>query len=84
MDKWQHKVRSFRKSAKGWSTNLDAEIRKHKKALMEEYDILDIKAESQDLEEVERTRLDNILKELNTYWLIEEIKKQRARDRDIR
>jgi hypothetical protein len=40
------KVRYFRKLAKGWSANLEAEIRKQKKALMEEYDALDILSEA--------------------------------------
>jgi hypothetical protein len=46
LDCWQAKVRYFRKLAKGWSTNLEAEIRKQKKALMEEYDALDILSET--------------------------------------
>jgi hypothetical protein len=31
---WQTKVRYFRRLAKGWSANIDAKIRKHKKELM--------------------------------------------------
>ena len=54
MDVWQNKLRYFRRLAKGWSANLDAEIRRNKKTLMEEYDTLDIKAEGQDLTNEER------------------------------
>jgi hypothetical protein len=81
---WQTKVRYFRRLAKGWSANIDAEIRKHKKELMQEYDLLDIKAELHSLSGIESDRLEAILSELNNYWIIEETKaKQRARDRDI-
>jgi hypothetical protein len=38
LDIWQAKVRCFRSSAKGWSANIDAEIRKKKKHLMEEWE----------------------------------------------
>jgi hypothetical protein len=34
---WHEKIKYFRKLAKGWSANLEDEIRKHKKQLMEEY-----------------------------------------------
>jgi hypothetical protein len=81
---WQSKVRCFRRLAKGWSANIDAEIRKHKKELMQKYDLLDIKAELHSLSGIESDRLEAILRELNNYWIIEETKaKQRARDRDI-
>jgi hypothetical protein len=84
LDWWQSKVRCFRKLAKGWSANIDAEIRKHKKELMQEYDLLDIKTELHSLCGIESDRLEEILRELNNYWVIEEVKaKQRARDRDI-
>jgi hypothetical protein len=39
-------VRYFRKLAKGWSADLEAKIRKHKKVLMKEYDALDILSET--------------------------------------
>ena len=31
VDIWQGKLRAFRRLARGWSANIDAEIRKHKK-----------------------------------------------------
>jgi hypothetical protein len=51
---------------------------------MEEYDALDILAESQILSDQERDRLTFILRDLNSYWIIQETKaRQRSRDRDI-
>jgi hypothetical protein len=84
LDCCQDKVRCFRKLAKGWSANLESEIRKQKKALMEEYDALDILSKTQVLSDQERSRLTFILRDLNSYWIIEETKaRQRSRDRDI-
>jgi hypothetical protein len=78
------KCKYFRRLARGWSANLEADIRKHKKDLMEEYDALDILAESQLLDEPSRKRLEDILTELNTYWITEETKaRERSRDRNI-
>jgi hypothetical protein len=71
IDNWHDKCKYFRRLARGWSANLEADIRKHKKDLMEEYDSLDILAETQPLDELNRKRLDDILIELNTYWVIE-------------
>jgi hypothetical protein len=51
---------------------------------MEEYDALDILSETQVLSDQERSRLTFILRDLNSYWIIEETKdRQRSRDRDI-
>jgi hypothetical protein len=51
---------------------------------MEEYDALDIKAESQELLADEVDRFKQILSELSSFWIIEEIKaKQHSRDKDI-
>jgi hypothetical protein len=51
---------------------------------MEEYDTLDVKAETHELSVDEADRFKHILAELCSFWIIEEIKaKQRSRDRDV-
>jgi hypothetical protein len=51
---------------------------------MEEYDSRNIMSESQPLDEKSRKKLDDILRELNSYWIIEVAKaRQRSRDRQI-
>jgi hypothetical protein len=84
LDKWQAKVRYLRKLAKGWSANFEAVVRKQKKALMEEYDLLDIKSESLILSAVEMSRFNFILNDLKSFWIMEETKaKQRSREKFI-
>jgi mannosylglycoprotein endo-beta-mannosidase len=79
------KVRRFRKWSKGWSKNIDSELRNLKKDLMEEYDLLDIIAETEELATEEHARLKFIYREMSNLWLREEVKaKQRSRDRDIK
>jgi hypothetical protein len=49
---------------------------------MEEYDLLDIKSETQILSVEEKARLDFILRDLNSFWVMEETKaKQRSREK---
>ena len=76
LDRWQNKILYFRKLARDWSANFHAEIRKHKKRLMEEYDVTDVK----ELSHEKIIILLDIYRELSSYWLIEEIKaSQRSR-----
>jgi uncharacterized protein YdcH (DUF465 family) len=84
IDKWQDKVRWFRKTTKGWSRNIKADLRRLKKDLMEEYDSLDIEAENEALSDSELARMREIHLEMQKLWLKDEIiAKQRSRDRDI-
>jgi hypothetical protein len=84
IDRWQNRVRIFRKKAKGWSINVEAELKKRKKTLDSEYNKLDIKAETRGLSQQERNRLSQVAREFTKLWEKEEIKaSQRARERNI-
>jgi hypothetical protein len=54
-----------RKKTRGWSTNAEAEIKKKKKALGEEYERLDVEAETADLSRQEKDRLKKVPEEMN-------------------
>lgn len=81
---WQKKIRNLRKTTKGWCANIEADLRKLKKNLMEKYDKLDIKLETSELSDQEKSRMKEIYPELQNHWLKEEVKaKQKSRARDI-
>jgi hypothetical protein len=75
----------FRKKAKGWSANLELEIRRQKKKLENEYDKLDRKVDFRDLTKKEKDRHEQVAKEINKILEMKEIKvKQRAREKHIK
>ena len=85
LDKWQEKIRKIRKVTRGWSSNEEASIKRYKKILVEEFNSLDVKAETSALSTDELSRAKFINSELQKIWLQEEVKaKQRSRDRDIK
>lgn len=85
MDIWQFKVRLLRKKVKGWAININAEIKKLKKDLLKEFDLLDLKQDAGSLLPEERSRMKNISEDLDRIWCMEEMKaRQRSRDRIIR
>ena len=84
IDVWQFKLRLLRKKIKGWAWNINAEIKKKKSALLEEFDILDVFSEHNQLNDSKKTRMNEIQHELENIWCIEESKaKQKSRDRNI-
>jgi hypothetical protein len=85
IDRWQNRVRMFRKKAKGWSANLELEIRRQKKKLENEYDKLDREVDFRDLTKKEKDRHEQVAKEINKILEMKEIKaKQRAREKHIK
>lgn len=71
---WQFKIRLLRKKIKGWAINVNASLKKVKKELLEEFQILDNQSEGRGLNPTERNRLDEISRELEAIWKMEEIK----------
>jgi hypothetical protein len=71
---WQFKMRSLREKVKGWSRNVDAEMRKTKEALLNELDALDKAVEQQQLTPQEVDRRKSLIARMDQFWRIEEIK----------
>ena len=84
LDIWQFKIRLLRKKVKGWAININADIKRKKKELLEEFDSLDTKYESGSLLPGEKMKMDDIMRDLEKIWSLEEIKaRQRSRDRNV-
>ena len=67
------------------SGRLNSELKKKKQALLEEFDVLDVFSEENNLDDGERARLQEVKCELEHIWQMEETKaKQRSRDRFIK
>jgi hypothetical protein len=80
LDVWQYQIRLLRKKVKGWSKNIDAEMRRKKYSIMSEMDLIDLIAESQALSDQQRERKKCLCSKLEFIWKLEEIKaRQRSR-----
>jgi hypothetical protein len=78
-------MRLIRKKVKGWAININALIRRQKQELLKEYDCLDLKHESTMISEVEKQRMQEIIKDLEAIWRMEEIRaRQRSRERNVK
>jgi hypothetical protein len=84
LDKWQHKVRVFRRLAKGWAANVIADMNRQKQSIMAEFNWLDIESENRVLDAREKARMNDLSRELNHLLALEEIKiRQISMDRMI-
>jgi hypothetical protein len=85
MERWQFKIRLLRKKINGWSKNMEPDLRKRKKDLLEKLDLLDKKSEHQQLTPQEEKERKDMKESLENIWLMEEIKaRQRAREKEIK
>jgi hypothetical protein len=54
MDRWQNKIRLFRRLVGGWAANVIAELNRHKQEVAAEFNCLDLEAEERELEDFEK------------------------------
>jgi hypothetical protein len=84
MDRWQFRVRTFRRLIRGWAANEVAAQNKTKVELSKEFTRLESLAENRILSSEEFRELRSIDNKLEQIWALEEIKaRQRSRDRNI-
>jgi hypothetical protein len=53
MDRWQAKIRNFRRLVRGWAANVIAELNKHKQVIAAEYNLLDLESENRSMDAAE-------------------------------
>ena len=72
VDNWLSKTRLLRKKTKGRAINIEAALRKKKKSLLMEFDLLDVLSESQQLSAADHDRMKAVKTELEEIWKKEE------------
>lgn len=75
IERWQNKIRRLRQFLRGWAKNKNGHYKKEKKELITKLDLLDKKAEKEqlqsweiDLKQTLKTRLIQLLREEEIKW----------------
>jgi hypothetical protein len=85
LEVWQFKIRILRKKLRGWSRNIESEMKRNKSSLLSTIDKLDKLAETQMMSAQQREERKNAWIQLDQILKGEEIKaRQRAREREIK